>query len=367
MGEADFVHFYRMAAVAADGHYAALYSDAALHAEQVRRVPLSGSAHYPPVYGPQVAVALSPLARLSYLEAYGVLALFTVLATFASIASFRTWMPRVAAWPAPLAAALAAFLPLAYAVFAGQISAVALLAAALTVAGLGRGSRVWAGVGIGLVAYKVSLFGPALALCVLSGEWTIASVAAGLAGLQIACVAPIVGAEVAWRYLENSLSILRHADNLAAKPQYMASLRTFWAALVPAGPAWMVYFVTAAVALGLAAWAWRRTTDPLQRVGVLTLAVVLASPHLYFYDLLFVIPAFLASADWLLQHPSPGLRWCVYLAFLAPLAAPLMPYTHIQPVTVVLAAWLIAFARVLGTREIANKPDLVTRSTATSH
>ena len=230
--DADFVQFYTMAAMAADGQYAGLISDGALHAEQVRRLPASRSAHYPPVYGPQVALALSPLARLSFFEAQGVLALFTLCSVILVVLGLRAWMPTVAAWPAPLAAALAAFPPLTYTVLVGQISVLALFAATLVVVALGRGSRVCAGIGIGILAYKFSLFVPALAVCILSGEWMIAAVAVGAGGLQVAGVAPIVGTQVVWGYLENALSFLRHADDLAAKPQFMASLRTFWAALV---------------------------------------------------------------------------------------------------------------------------------------
>ena len=43
--------------------------------------------------------------------------------------------------------------------------------------------------------------------------------------------------------------------------------------------------------------------------------------------------------------PATTLRWFAWLAFFAPLTAPLAAITQVQLVTLVLAGWLVALAR----------------------
>jgi hypothetical protein len=109
----------------------------------------------------------------------------------------------------------------------------------------------------------------------------------------------------------------------------------------------MLYAVTAAASVGVAAWGWRATDDPLRRVGLLSIAIALASPHLYLYDLVVLVPAFVASAAVLVDARALALRWSTYLAFLSPLAVPLAAFTGIQPITIVLAVWLVTLAMIL--------------------
>ena len=59
----DFVQFYAMAHVGRSGRYEVLASFESFRAEQQRLLPSAADTFYPPVYPPQVALVMSPLAR----------------------------------------------------------------------------------------------------------------------------------------------------------------------------------------------------------------------------------------------------------------------------------------------------------------
>jgi hypothetical protein len=243
--------------------------------------------------------------------------------------------------------ATAAYPPLAYLVLDGQLSALGLGAVTLAVVALGtagRVSRIAAGAAIGALGYKISLFAPALAVCVVAGEWTMAAAALVVAALQLALTIPVVGLDVVVGFLHNMYSFARSPDLLTRNSYLMASLRTFWSALLLEPWATAAYVVTGGASVCVAAWGWRRTASPVARIGLLALAVTLASPHLFLYDLLILAPAFVVSAGILIARRATTLRWCTWLAFLVPIAAPLAAFTQVQLVTVVLAAWLVSLA-----------------------
>jgi hypothetical protein len=353
----DFVQFYVMASLAWDGKFDALADERQFRDAQ-SDYRISGNRSYPPVYGPQVALVLAPLAWFKYQHAY---ALFTVV-SFALLAC-ATWIfwrhsVALAGWGTTVAIVAAAFPPIGFLILNGQLSALAVAALALCVVGLGRRSRVLAGVGIGLLAYKPSLFLPGLAICALAGEWTIAAVAVGIGALQVGAASPIVGVEVIRDYLGNSATFATNPDVLARKPYMMGSLRTFWAALLPGLPARLAYVLTAAAAIGVSAWAWRRTSDPVQRAALLSIGIALAAPHFYLYDMVLVIPAFVASAAILLTHSARSLRWCTYAAFLSPLLVPLAARMTIQPVTLAISAWLLTLAQAVSFGSELEDPAL---------
>ena len=335
----DFVQFYVAGSLARAGQFHALGDAGAFRSAQQ---PLLHGAQgsFPPVYGPQVALLFAPLASLPYLAALALWSLFS-LALFAwTVVVCAERADALKPWPVPVAAIAAAYPPIALLVLDGQISAIGAAALALLVIALSRGSRRLAGAAVGILGYKFSLFVPALAVCVLAGEWTIACSALVVAALQLILAIPIVGLDVVLAFLRNALAFAGSPDLLAKNRFLMASLRTFWGALLPPTAALAAYVVSGAGCLWAAALGWRQAGDPLRRAGILSVAVVLAAPHLYFYDLVLLVPAFVASAAILATRRAPLLRWCTYLAFLAPLAAPIAAMTRIQPVTLVLTAWL---------------------------
>jgi hypothetical protein len=343
----DFVQFYVAGSLARDGDFSALVDAERFRQAQAPFFRPGDRSSFPPVYGPQVALLFSPLTRLPYLAAYATWSSLTLVMTLWAVSICRRRVPAVAGWPWPVVAATVAYPPLGYLVLDGQLSALALAALALAVLAAGshgRGSAVATGAAIGLLGYKASLFIPALAVCVLAGEGTIACAALLTAVLQLAITLPIVGFDVVIGFLHNTWSFASSPDLLTKNPYLTASFRTFWSALLPAPWATAAYILTGGASAVIAAWGWRRTRSPVARIGLLGLGVALASPHLFLYDLLILVPAFVASAGILIATRAIGLRWCAWLAFFVPNAALLAAFIHIQLVTVVLAAWLVSLA-----------------------
>jgi hypothetical protein len=337
----DFVQFYVAGSLAARGAFSSLVDPVRFAQAQRPFMPGDGIA-FPPVYGPHVALFFAPLSRLPYLWAYASWAGLSVLLVAWGTAVCCRRAPVLAPWPAAVVAVTAAYPPFAYLILAGQISALGMASLALAVIALDRGSPILAGVAVGLLGYKASLLVPAVVVCALGGEALMAVVAVATAATLLAVIAPLVGAATVHAFVLNTLALARQPDVLAKHRYLMASLRTFWEMLLPHQVAVAAYAVTAVAAVAAASLAWRRSADPLRRVGVLALATVLAAPHLYFYDLILLVPAFVAAAAILVRERAMGLRWCTYLAFFAPLAAPFAAYTSVQPVTIVLCAWLAA-------------------------
>ena len=343
----DFVQFYVAGSLARDGEYAALVDAAGFARAQAPYLPPGAAVSFPPVYGPQIALFFAPFTWMPYLAAYAAWSAVTIAAIVWAAWICGRMAPALRPWTRPTLAVTAAYPPLAYLVLDGQISAIAVTALTLAGIALGRQGRVLAGAALGVLGCKLSLLVPALAVCVIAQEWILAGTALLVAILQLALAAPVVGMDVVAAYVHNALSFAKQPDLLSRSPYLMASWRTFWACLVPARAAWALYVLTAGGSVALAALGWTRTADPLRRVGLLSIAIVLASPHLYLYDLVILLPAFVASAGLLIESRAPALRWTTYLAFLSPFAVPLAAVTRIQPITIVLAGWLAALTAEL--------------------
>jgi hypothetical protein len=343
----DFVEFYTLASLVKSGDFKTLEDDAQFRRAQLPYLPPTARASYPAVYGPQIGVALAPFAWLPYLAALGCWNAITIAGIIWAVRRCWRESPPLHGWWHPMLAVSAAFPPFAYLVLAGQLSVVAVAALTLVVAGLSRGSKALAGAALGILGYKVSLLVPAVAVCVLAGEGTLVVVAVLVAIAQLIAVIPIVGADVVGAFISNTLAAGRAPDALAVTPALMFSLRTFWSQLLPHEWVTAAYGLSAILTWVITAWGWRRTPDPLRRVAFLAISTALTAPHLFLYDLVVLIPAFIASSGILVERRAPVLRWTMILAFLSPCVSPAIAYlTHVQFTTVVLAAWLIVLVRV---------------------
>ncbi len=338
----DFVQFYTAAAAAKRGAYEALVSAPLFNAEQVRLVPESGRQFYPPVYGPQVALVLEPLAAFGYYAAYA--AWITITAALYALSLNRLLsLSAIHGLHTKLIVPLAAgFPPLWWVVVHGQLSAVALISLAAAGESLRHRRRSLAGASLGLLAYKPSLFVPALAVLLFAGEWRIALTATTVGLAQVVLVIPLVGADVVAAYGRNLVAALAAPELLATKPLHLHSFRSFWSALLPTPSAMAAYLATAA-SLSLAGGvAWNRTKDPLDRLAVLSAVVVLVSRHCYSYDLLVLAPVFVWFGATLTRPgaapPSAFLKGILYLSFTVPLWAPLSALFRLQLSTLVITA-----------------------------
>ena len=83
----------------------------------------------------------------------------------------------------------------------------------------------------------------------------------------------------------------------------------------------------------------RLSAGPSLRFAALLIATVLVDPHLYAYDLVLLIPAFIVLWDWVLGEPDRWFGryrfnsvfiWLLYICYLSPLFVTLADVAHIQ-------------------------------------
>jgi hypothetical protein len=329
---ADFLHFYALAHIGSND--AGSFADwNHVRQAQLRAVPESGDHIYPPVYGPQVALALAPLARFDYITA---LTVWTVLSTVVYFAAFvvalkDTHVVRQFSRVAMMGAV--GFPPLWFLLQHGQLSAVALGIVVAAAVLLRRGRVGLSGALLGLLIYKPPLFAPMLAIVLLGGSWRAAA-AMVISGVgELALAGAWVGIEGLKRYVDLLLQLPGMAAMMAARPYQMHSLRAFWLLLVPnASAVSVLYVITAAAAVVVAAYGWRYTRDSRLRMSALLLGAALAAPHLYVYDLVILAPVWVWLTDWFLTEPLPATFGRVlYVGYVATLTG---AFAQILPVQV---------------------------------
>jgi hypothetical protein len=346
----DFVYFYTLAHVGRAGNFDPLGSNAAFYREQMRVVPTAADTPYPPVYPPQLAVLLSPLAGLSYGVAYTTWIALTLVLYGLVVWRLAAASPELRAWPAQVTAVAAANPALWFTVLHGQMSALALVAFALAWAALRAGRPSAAGGALGLLAFKLSLFVPAVAVLVLARQWRmLAGAMLGLSGLWLALL-PWAGRAESLQYLTYTVGVLRDPDAMASNLPLMHSLRTFWSGLLPHPAATVAYACSAALVVAWTARVWRSAEHPMARIGVLSIGVVLASPHLFTYDLLILLPALAAGARIATLEHVPGLKVTSGAVFTAPLWGVPLALLGCQASTIAVAAWLGPFGAVAKSR-----------------
>ena len=140
-----------------------------------------------------------------------------------------------------------------------------------------------AGLALGLLFFKPQ-FGLALAVVVLAGgEWAM------LAGLAVAAAAHvgIVAATTGVSSLVDYVAFMREVTAveylIEPDPFELHSIRSL-ARLAPDWLATPLWLLGSAVVLERTVRVWRSGADVLVRLGVLLLATVLVSPHLFVYD-----------------------------------------------------------------------------------
>lgn len=276
----DISVFWAAARIALDGPPADAFDLAKLEAARnlPAWVPESGR-RMAWSYPPQFHALILPLGLMSFNLAWVVFALAGVAAFWIGLGRLvpGTVIPIIAvASPAVLMCAIQ-----------GQSS---LLVAALLagfLACLGRGRQVLAGVLLGLLTIKPQ-FGPLLPLVLIAcGAWRVI-------GWAVVTSLVILVLTLAWAgpgyWVAFFEGISDSADRLEAGwlPRYlMINWYAFGIATGLAnGPAHALQLgVTAAIAAAVF-WAWRRPQAPFAlKAAVLTLAIPLASPYAYFYDL----------------------------------------------------------------------------------
>jgi hypothetical protein len=238
---------------------------------------------------------MAPLAGLPYLAALATWLAMTLLIYVAVVlAAGRLMYPTLLKRDLFLAAA--AYPPFWYTVGHGQLSVFSLGAFVLFGTTLKWNRKLLAGLALGSLSFKPSLLGPALLVLVLAGEGRVCIGVAVASAAQLGVGAlhnGLYSIDVYTGILGQSRALVA---GLAARPDQMHSLRAFWLLLAPAPWSALLYLTSATVVVLFAARVWRQEVRWDTRAALLPLVTVLASPHLYHYDLLILAPTLLWMA-----------------------------------------------------------------------
>jgi hypothetical protein len=319
----DFVSFWGAAKLAVAGTPALAYDSAALHAVQARVAAFDvGDMPFP--YPPAFLLLVIPFAALSFPLAMALWAIVTG-GLFALVA--HRFAPR-AGWLAP------AFPPVFVIVAIGQNGFVM---AALFLGGLAllqEGRRFAAGMVLGCLILKPQL-ALMLPVAMLAGrEWRVIAGAAtsALAVLLLGLIAFGAAASTAW-LAEMPLYMRIAREGLVGWHKLASVYAAARQAGLPEHAALVLHGVVALLAAALVARTFRSGAEPMAKAAVLGAATMLASPYVYLYDALVLLPAFV----WLVERSAPvgvvAFLWLMPIALIAQAAddggpiniAPLLP------------------------------------------
>jgi hypothetical protein len=342
----DFLHFYTLGSLALERRGADLYDIDAQAALAAQRVPAAAGIRYLPLYPPQVSLLFMPFASLSYPWA---LALWWLCsASIYALCCWAVWRlcPRLGQHGSTviiLAAAFPAFFNL---IAWGQTSAIALACFTIFFFLMRQKRDFLAGLVLGCLIFKPQLGLAAGILFVLLGAWrtVVGAILSALAQLSIGVLYYGIAPLRTWFSMLSNLRGL--SALLEPKPYQTHCLRTFWSMLIP----WnllstVLYLISAAIVIVWTVLVWKRSQDWALRFSSLLLATVLVAPHLTVYDLVILAPVFLLLSDWAMgrsQTSNTGwLGTILYLAYVLPLAGPLLRGMHVQ--LSVVAMWILVY------------------------
>jgi hypothetical protein len=338
----DFVFFYTLGEAARSGDRARLYEYEYLHELQTKILPESAPERYLPVYPPQAFLLYLPLAWLSYPQA-AVLWTLIIVATYAWIVR-ACWRASRDALPDGMfvAIAAAAFPPFWNLVLHGHNTIVPFTAFFLAWHALTRQRPFLAGLALGFLMFKPQ-FGLVLACIVLaSGEWAMLAGIAASAAIQLTLVATLLDVTTVLDYVRFMLRVAEVEYLIEPKPWELHSLRAL-TRLLPGWPGTALWLAASAVVIERAWRVWRHAEDPGIRMGVLVLATVLVSPHLFAYDATVLALTFLWVGAWVERHPTSVALAARYWPLVCGLyAAFLLPFARVVyvQVSVLLMLWL---------------------------
>jgi hypothetical protein len=307
-------------------------------------VPEATNVYFPPVYGPQVPLALAPLGWLPYGWALGLWVTLSAVAYVLLCRSVVNRSPRVSGYKTIALTAALAFPAFWQLLQHGQLSVVALAAIVGAWLLLRQGNEIAAGAVLGILAYKPPLLLPVLIVLCLARAWRLLIPAAVIGAAEVLVTGLWIGVDGIRRYALLMLHLPSMATTLFTKPEQAHGLKAFWAILVPIpAVALALYAITAVAVVVIAATICRREADPSLRMAALTLAIALAAPYLFVYDLTILAPAWIWLADWYLSRDLPAsVGRVLYAGYLAPLVAPVVPLIHVQPSALCFAFLLVA-------------------------
>lgn len=339
----DFVFFYTLGAAARTGDATLLYDTDRLHALQTTLLPESEPETYLPVYPPQIHLVYLPLTFLPY-GAAAVLWTVIIVAVYAWVVRV-TWRASRDALPdgAFVVIASAAFPPFWSLVLHGHNTIVPLLAFFFAWQALEHSRRLLAGVILGLLFLKPP-FGVALAAVVLfNREWSILAGLTMSAALQLAIVVSVFDTAVLLNYVQLMREVAAVEYLIEPKPFELHSIRAV-TRLVSNWLGTLLWIAASVFVLQRTLVVWRSVAPVAVRMGMLVVASVLVSPHLFLYDATVLVLPLLWIGAWVQHDPVARARltdrfwpmvFGLYAAFLLPFARLIL-----VQVSVLLLLWL---------------------------
>ena len=243
----------------------------------------------------------APLARLPYVAAYLVWAVFNLALILGLWILLRPRLPSLHAFlPALPLLAMFAFFPVVIALLQGQDSILLLFLYGLAFSALATGRNFVAGVCLGLALFKFQLVLPFVLVLLVRRQWrAIAGFVVTAFGLLLVSAA-VVGWSGVMAYPGFVLRLSRSGAQAGIDPRAMPNLRGLVAgALDLAGPPATLLIIALSIALlALAAFWWREQAGRQFVLGFsLCLTVtIIASYHMLTHDLsLLVLPVLLLA------------------------------------------------------------------------
>ncbi len=342
----DFLQFYISARLITQGRSSQLFEQQVADQEMYAIAREPTRVQLPTVYGPQVGLLFTPLARLSFPAAARIWMALSLLAVAAYLYLLWRSCTALRSHARTVAICALAFPPLFHFFVRGQISALLLLCFSAAFLAF-RADRDWlAGMALGCLVFKPQFLVAIPLVLLLAQAWKAFAGLAIAAAAQLALTTLYFGTGVMRAYLDTMLHVSRWLGLSEIGPAHiqMHSLRSFFTLLIP----WpdislALYVVSSIAAIAFAAAIWKSPAALAVRFSALVLASVLVNPHLFIYDLLVLAPAFLLLVDWILRaqpESAPLLEVLLYLAYILPLLGPLSRWIHIQLSVLAFAALL---------------------------
>ena len=344
----DFLQFYTAGAIHNEGSLSRLYD---LEFFWDKGEQLSGYAkeHYLPVYPPQVAWMFAPLAHFSYTTALYLWWIIGIACYAAAMVLIYRSCPALQTYKRAFILAAIGFPGFFQAIGNGQVSLLLTLMVAGAMLLFAKGHSGWAGVVLGLAAFKPQVLASMLLVLLIARQWKTIAGAISTAVPQLAAIAAFAGATILKTYLELAITLPKLNDTaLAVKPYQMHSLRGFWYLLLGEGRLYVLLSILSILAaLALFHKVQRAIQDRLTFFAICVLTAMLVNPHVYIYDSAIMAPALAVLVDFILRNGWPArVGILVYATFVALLVAPgSSQFTHVQLSVVLLAALLWRFAK----------------------
>lgn len=339
----DFISFWGAARLALEGTPALAYDSAALHALQIKAAAFEPNTGMPFPYAPALLLLVLPFAAFPFPVAMALWSLGT-LCVFALVA--RRFAPQ-SQW-------LAVSFPPVFAIAA--IGQNGFVTAALFLGGLflfSRDKKFAAGLVLGCLIIKPQL-ALMLPVAMLAGrEWRViwGAVVSTTAVLLIGIVVFGPSVSMAWLH-QMPLYVEIAQDGLVGWHKLVSVYAAGRQAGLSESVAFALHCATAGVAAICLARVWRSKAQPAAKAAVLGAATMLASPYLYLYDALVLIPAFV----WLVQRQAPvalvGSLWLLPLVIIAQTAYD----TGLVNVAPLLPIVLLALCHIWGRESSPNPP-----------